>query len=163
MLALWAGILLYRRTRALESFLSSAPPAPAVAELPAEDNPYFLLVTSPHVCAVDARTWSTLMTLAREKAFPLYGWILARADLPETARWLESMDFSFPLQVSSPSSALFPLEGILGKNPWDHLPALLLVYQGRVVAVQPVATLDLQGMTWLYRYLKNRERWPWFF
>jgi len=163
MLALWAGVLLYRLTRTLEFFLSNAPPAPVVADLPVQDNPYFLLITSPHLCAGDARTWSNLLALARDEAFPLYGWVLAREDLPETARWLESMDFSFPLQVSSPSSALLRLEGILGRNPWNHLPALLLVYHGRVVAGQSLLNLDLQGMMWLYRYLKNRERWPWFF
>lgn len=163
MLALWAGILLYRRTRALESFLSSASPVPVVADLSSEDNPYFLLITSPHVCAVDAQTWSNLIALTGEHRVPLYGWILAQPDLPETSRWLASMHFPFPLRVSSPSRALLPIEGILGENPWIHLPALLLVYRGRVVVAQSLATLDLQGMLWLYGYLKNRERWPWFF
>ncbi len=163
-LALWAGLLLYRRTQALESLLSSAPSSPLVINtLDEMEDPHFLLVTSPHVCAVDGQTWAMLTSLAKHEALPVYGWVLARPDLPETSLWLESMDLPFPVRLSLPSKAFLALQSILGQDLWSHLPALLLIYHGRVVAVQPMATLDLEGMVWLYQYLKNRETWPWFY
>ena len=91
------------------------------------------------------------------------GWVVARPERPETSLWLRSMNFPFPVQTISPSRALPLLEGMLGGNPWTHMPALILVYHGKALAIQSFSSINLEGIHWLERYLQNRERFPWFF
>lgn len=164
LLALWAGMLLYHRTRALDHLLAYAPPV-NLSMLPSstQEDPFFLFVTSPHMCAVDVKTWNALMHLAQKHRIPMVGWIIARPDLPETSQWLRSMNFPFPVHTVPPSRALPLLEGMLGGNPWAQMPALILVYQGKAVAIQSISSMNLKEITWLERFLRNRERFPWFF
>lgn len=165
LLAFWAGVLLYHRTRALDHLLAYAPPVnlSMLTTPPIKEDPFFLFVTSPHMCSVDVRSWDALINLVRKHKIPVYGWIVARPELPETSLWLRSMNFPFPVQTVSPSRILPLLEGMLGGNPWTHLPALILVYHGKALAIQSFSSINLEGIHWLERYLQNRERFPWFY
>ncbi len=139
-------MLLYQRTYALEALLQHAPGVlDQDNEHGTSPDVFVGVVVSPHRCVISTEAWEEFLQTVTQKHIPAYVWVVADSTRPAARMWVRSMKFPLPVRWISPPDAALRLSVWMGEDFWNRIPAIFVVYRGRVVWIAP---LWMEGRTW---------------